>query len=215
MEQNLPVLAKKVWSLVRVVYFMLRKSICKRKLLLDLNMMIKRGKIAGKALQNLMFHHHNNWAAFTSTATNNRRSHDHHHSHRQISISNNNCIPPVDEYEFSCSNSPAAAPFSLFSFHKKHHHHQSRAEDVDMMAVNAAVSKAMEMIHSELSSPALPGFGRSPMVRQLRVTDSPFPLSSVAEEDNHVDEAADQFISRFYNDLRRQNIKAAAAFGSS
>lgn len=205
MEQNLPVLAKKVWSLVRVVYFMLRKGMSKRKLLLDLNMMIKRGKIAGKALQNLMFHHHNNWAAFTSAT--NRRSH--HHSNHHISISNNS-HPPVDEYEFSCSNSPA--PFSLFSFHKKHHY--SKAEDVDMMAVNAAVLKAMEMIHSETSSPALPGFGRSPMVRQLRVTDSPFPLSSVEDEDNHVDEAAEQFISRFYNDLRRQNTKAAA-FGSS
>ncbi|KAI3761583.1 hypothetical protein L1987_52003 [Smallanthus sonchifolius] len=78
------------------------------------------------------------------------------------------------------------------------------------MALNAAVLKAMEMIHSETASPALPGFGRSPMVRQLRVTDSPFPLSNVG--DSHVDEAAEQFISRFYNDLRRQNTKVA--FGS-
>nr|GEW29070.1 hypothetical protein [Tanacetum cinerariifolium] len=61
----------------------------------------------------------------------------------------------------------------------------------------------MEMIHSENVSPALPGFGRSPMVRQLRVTDSPFPLSNV-DEDSHVDDAAEEFINRFYNDLRRQ-----------
>ncbi|KAI3759711.1 hypothetical protein L6452_07722 [Arctium lappa] len=207
MEQNLPVLSKKIWSLIRVVYFMLRKNISKRKLLLDLNMMIKRGKIAGKALQNLMFHHHNNWAAFTSATTTDRRS------HHQIPVSNN---PPVDEYEFSCSNSPAPI-FSLFSsFHKKQQHRYSKAEEVDMVAVNARVLKAaMEMIYSETSSPALPGFGRSPVVRQLRVTDSPFPVRGVEEEDSRVDAAAEEFISRFYDDLRRQNTVAAAAFGSS
>ncbi|MFS8000116.1 hypothetical protein Hanom_Chr12g01174591 [Helianthus anomalus] len=179
MEQNVPVLAKKVWSLVRVVLFMLRKSgISKKRLLIEFNMMIKRGKIVRKALQHLMFHHHNN-------STN-------HHS-------------PPGEHEFSCGNSPSTNnhKFSLFSFHKKHHNNSSNqhGEDVD---INVAVMKAMEMIHSETASPALPGFGRSPMVRQLRVTDSPFPLSSV-DEDCHVDEAAEEFISRFYNDLRRQN----------
>ncbi|XP_076932175.1 uncharacterized protein LOC143597589 [Bidens hawaiensis] len=161
--QNVPVLAKKVWRLVRVLYFMLRKNISKSKLLLDLNKMMKRHETAGKSVQNLS--------------------------------------PPSGEYEFSCTNSPSTNNhhFSLFSFHKKHH-----SDDIDMMAVNVAVLKAMEMIHSETTSPVLPGFGRSPVVRQLRVTDSPFPLSSV-DEDSHVDEAAEKFISWFYNDLRRQN----------
>ncbi|KAJ9568414.1 hypothetical protein OSB04_004380 [Centaurea solstitialis] len=206
----MPVLSKKVWSLVREVYLMLKKGINKRKLLLDLNMMIKRGKLAGKALQNLMFHHHTNWAAFTSAATNRRH---HHHSRHPISISNIP-NPPMDEYEFSCSTSPVA-PLSFFSSHKK----QKKAEDVDLMAVNAAVLKAaMEMVQSEASSPVLPGFGRSPVVRQLRVTDSPFPVSGADEEADHrVDEAAERFISRFYNDLRRQNraAVAVAGFGSS
>ncbi|KAI3766575.1 hypothetical protein L2E82_16639 [Cichorium intybus] len=200
MEQNVPVLAKKVWSLVRVVYFMLREGISKRKLLIDLNRMMKRGKIAGKALHNLMFHkHHHYWPAFTTN----------HHSHHLSCPS----VPP-GEYEFSCSNSPSTSnnTFSLFSSHKKRHSYNHQAEGMDMMVVNAVVLNAMEMIHSETASPALPGFGRSPMVRQLRVTDSPFPLSSL-HEDNQVDEAAEQFISRFYNDLRRQNTKAS--FGSS
>lgn len=71
-----------------------------------------------------------------------------------------------------------------------------------------ATMKALEMLHSETASPALPGFGKSPMVRQLRITDSPFPLRDV-EEDSHVDEAAEEFISKFYKDLRRQNEVAA------
>ncbi|XP_057773126.1 uncharacterized protein LOC130992493 [Salvia miltiorrhiza] len=59
MEQNLPIIAKKFWSIVKVAYFMLRKGISKAKLFSDLNMMLKRGKIAGKAaMHNLIFHHH-------------------------------------------------------------------------------------------------------------------------------------------------------------
>ena len=41
------------------------------------------------------------------------------------------------------------------------------------------------------------------MVRQLRITDSPFPLSN-GEEDS-VDEAAEKFIMKFYKELRREN----------
>ncbi|KAL4583840.1 hypothetical protein LXL04_008425 [Taraxacum kok-saghyz] len=194
MEQNPKVLAKNVWSLVRVAYFMLRKGVSKRKLLLDLNMMIKRGKIAGKALQNLMFHHHHMNREFFTT---NHRSH-------HLSFPS----PPPGEYEFSCSNSPATSN-SHFSIFKNHHSNSKPSEEnLDMMAVNA-VLQAMEMIQSENSSPALPGFGSTPVVRQLRVTDSPFPLSSTVEEDNQVNEAADHFISRFYKELRLQNSKAS------
>ncbi|PWA41143.1 hypothetical protein CTI12_AA556370 [Artemisia annua] len=176
MEQNLPVFTNKVMKFVRVLYFMLRKGISKSKLLFDLNRMMKRGKIASKSLHNLMFHnhhHHNNWATNFET----------------------NVYPPPGEYEFSFSNSPSTNnhPFSLF--HKKHHSNNRETDALDMMAVNAAVLKAMEIIRSENASPALPGFGRSPLVRQLRVTDSPFPLSSVDEDSHVVDEAAEQFIN--------------------
>jgi hypothetical protein len=57
------------------------------------------------------------------------------------------------------------------------------------------------------ASPALPGFGRSPMVRQLRITDSPFPLSDT-DEDCHVDKAAADFIEKFYRELRQQKKMA-------
>lgn len=52
----------------------------------------------------------------------------------------------------------------------------------------------------------LPGFGRSPIGRQLRVTDSPFPLKDEGGGDGKVDKAADEFISRFYKDLKSQKI---------
>nr|GFB52114.1 hypothetical protein [Tanacetum cinerariifolium] len=65
MEQNLPIITKKAWDLIRVMFFMLKKGISRAKLVSNLNMMMKRGKIAGKSLHNLLFHHHQNWAGAT------------------------------------------------------------------------------------------------------------------------------------------------------
>nr|GMC78183.1 AF211533_1 Avr9/Cf-9 rapidly elicited protein 146 [Ipomoea batatas] len=174
---NFPVVAKKFWSFVRTALLMLRKGIIsKTKLMLDINLVLKRGKIAGKtAIHNLMLFHHAHHLSSSSTA--------------------------AAEYEFSCRDSPAYhLPFSL---HKKSKHHHAPPTYEDILAANAVV-KALEILHSETASPALPGFGRTPVVRQLRITDSPFPIRE-AEENDHVNEAAEAFISKFYNTLRRQS----------
>ncbi|KAG9143314.1 hypothetical protein Leryth_010229 [Lithospermum erythrorhizon] len=202
MEQNLPIITKKFWNLVKVALFMLRKGISKSKLLSDLNMMMKRGKIAsGKAIQNLMLFHHR--ASSSSSASTGNLSPDHHLFF----------TPKADEYEFSCSNSPANnnnnKGFNL-PFHLKKRKNAGRNKHVEYeFEVADVVMKAIEMLKSESSvsvaaSPALPGFGKSPVVRQLRVTDSPFPLNNV-DGDNHVDEAAEKFIKRFYKNLKKQN----------
>lgn len=178
MEQNLPIIAKKFLKIVKVLYFMLRKGISKGKILSDLSMLMKRGKIAGKAaIHSLMSHHHHHGVAATTT--------------RHI------------DYEFNCSNTPAHRGFHI-PFHlnkRKHCHAPQQPTDEELMAA------ALEIFHSAAASPALPGFGPSPMVRRLRITDSPFPLKN-GEEDNHVDEAAEEFIMRFYKDLRQQNSVA-------
>ncbi|KHN39246.1 hypothetical protein glysoja_018018 [Glycine soja] len=154
MESNTPVIAKKVLSIIRVAFFMLRKGISKGKLMMHLNnMMLKR---PGKAIANLMFHHHHNHG-----------------------VSGNNLqFSTAREYEFSCSNTPQTGVLEMLN--------------------NETVVEA--------SPAALPGFGRSPMVRKLiRVTDSPFPLGeSEDDKDNQVDKAAEEFIKRFYKELRKQ-----------
>ncbi|KAJ9559684.1 hypothetical protein OSB04_004844 [Centaurea solstitialis] len=181
MEQNLPIMAKKVWNLMRVFFFILKKGISKTKFLADLNLIIKRGKLAGKALHNLLFHHHHHWAAAATI-------------HR----------PPPPEFTYT-----------YISTHKKHHHPSAAAagspaaDGGDGIVVTPAVMKALEMLASAAASPAagFRGFGKgstTPRVRELRITDSPFPLSN-GDEDGKVDEAAEKFITRFYNDLRRQN----------
>ncbi|KAK9069739.1 hypothetical protein SSX86_010133 [Deinandra increscens subsp. villosa] len=175
MEQNLPITAKKVWSLMRVIFFMLKKGISKAKLLTDLTMLTTRGKLAGKSLHNLLFHHHHHWAAATFP-------------------------PPISgEYEFSCTTTPTY-PLSLFSSHKKNR--GPHTPPLDDIFINAAVMRALEDVMK--SAAASPEVGKStPVGRELRVTDSPFPLSN-GDGDGKVDEAADRFIMRFYKDLRSQ-----------
>ncbi|KAK1289410.1 hypothetical protein QJS10_CPB18g01028 [Acorus calamus] len=51
--------------------------------------------------------------------------------------------------------------------------------------------------------------GKSPACRQLRITDSPFPIKEddvENEGDCHVDDEAEDFIRRFYEQLRMQQV---------
>ncbi|KAE8709176.1 Casein kinase I protein isoform 1 [Hibiscus syriacus] len=195
MEQ---VIAKRVWSIVRAVLFMMKKGILsKPKFMLHPNVLFKRGKIASaKAIANLlMFHHQVSPSSFTAA------------SH---------------EYEFSCSSTPNYIfPFYLAS-KKKHgtnnyyhnffactHAPPTHDDDDDIATVKAVI----EMLNNNdnvggavvAASPMLPGFGQTPLVRQLRITDSPFPLRDADEGLGTVDKAAEDFIKRFYKDLKLQD----------
>ena len=88
-EASRPVVAKKVWNMVRVLFFMLRKGIAKSKIMVEFHLMLKRGKLA---LNNLILNHH-----YYNMQTSFFTCRSHHHS---------TFISPSD-YEFSCSNSPA------------------------------------------------------------------------------------------------------------
>ncbi|XVE98097.1 hypothetical protein REPUB_Repub03eG0076000 [Reevesia pubescens] len=205
-EASPQVVAKKLWNIVRIVFLMLKTGISKSKLMVDLHFMLKKGKYnAGKAISNLVFHHkvHDHLSALSC------KSHDAHLSF----------ISPR-EYEFSCSNSPAFYPFSAHHKRKHHNHHhyfgKSSNYRYDDVTTVAAVQKVLDMLNNEAAaveaSPmVLPGFGRSPLVRQLRVTDSPFPLKD--EGDSQVDKAAEEFINKFYKDLKLQK-RTSSSFES-
>ncbi|KDP33732.1 hypothetical protein JCGZ_07303 [Jatropha curcas] len=192
MEASTTEVGKKLWHIVRVVFFMLRKGISKSRIMLDLHLMLKRGnKIAGKAIGNLIYHHNN--SSFSC------RSND-----------ALNFISPR-EYEFSCSNSPAFYPFSTHK-RKNHHFHLAKSYKYDDATTVAAVQKVLGMFNNEVAPEAaspmvLPGFGKSPMVRQLRITDSPFPIKD--DGDSQVDKAAEEFIKKFYKDLKLQRTSSA------
>lgn len=167
---------------------MLKKGIPKRKLLVDLHMMFKRGKIAGKAI--MLNLHQDYYSSIACRSTDVRMS-----------------IVPRREYEFSCSNSPVYPSY----FSKRSRNHNNYRYKTDEMNV---VHKVFDMLSSYENmveaSPmvALPGFGHSPMVRQLRVTDSPFPVKEY-EENPQVDKDAEEFIKKFYKQLKQQGRVAA------
>ncbi|KAG8380009.1 hypothetical protein BUALT_Bualt07G0149000 [Buddleja alternifolia] len=103
------------------------KGISKGKLLADLSTLKKRGKIAGKAaMHNLMFHHH-------GAAAVKRRSDE-----LQVTYP-----VPLDEYEFSCSNTPTFhLPFHLNKRKRLHAPPQPNNSDVMAAAVEIVNSVA-------------------------------------------------------------------------
>ncbi|XP_057447208.1 uncharacterized protein LOC130739013 [Lotus japonicus] len=190
-QTSQPVVAKKAQNIIRIILFMLKEGIAKSKLMLDLHLLLKRGKLAAaKAIANTLTLHH-------------------HRRHQHSSVS------PQD-YEFSCSNSPAIM-FPIIKRHNKKYHHSRRHNHhyEDISTVHA-VQKMLEMLNNSdkvEASPlvALPGFGKSPIgIKQLRITDSPFPLKDEeGDHNNQVDLAAEEFIKRFYKDLNLQQKMAA------
>ncbi|OIW15879.1 hypothetical protein TanjilG_04414 [Lupinus angustifolius] len=198
MENNVPIITKRVWNMLRVVLFMFRKGISKRKLMMNLNFILKRpGKLAGKAIANLMFHHHHHNHGGCSTSSR-------HDSNLQFSTQR--------EYEFSCSNTPNHF-FPIGGKHHRNHdhfytyYHAPPTVDDDTVMVNT-VKAVLEVLNSNNSevmvepSNSTPVLEKNHMVRQLRVAESPLLLGGA---DNMVDKKAEEFIKRFYKELRKQD----------
>lgn len=176
--------SKKLLRIFRIVYYVIKNGIIsRRKLIPDLRL-LKRSKIACKAIANILSIN-NNHDADKATAS----------------------FYSPHEVEFSCTNTPS----HLMNKQKNHNCHQ---ESYDYASVDA-VAKAFEMLnlndeasdaeYSVASSPAW-GFLKSTpvVVRKLRVTDSPFPIKEDEVGDGEVDRQADEFIKRFYQQLRKQ-----------
>ena len=179
-------MAKRLWHMITAAYYMLRKGLTKHRLMMDLHLLLKRGKLAGKAVGNFVaFHHHHR---------------DHHigaNMHRDTDLS----YYDPKEVEFSCSNTPSYPSFLLAA--KRGNRHRHDRYDFDF----AADDKELEMLNSEMSD-AESSFVASPSpaaVRQPRIIDSPFPTRDEdAEADGRVDQEAEEFIRRFYEQLRLQ-----------
>lgn len=142
--------AEKFWKIVRIVFHMVRKNVCKRKVIVDeaIHLVMRRGKIAGKAI---LLHHHV--------------------SCRSDDI--NESFDSPRDYEFSCSNTPAANYASKYT---KDQNYQT---------------EQLKIIRRVLEVSPLPEFG----------------------EQHQVDKDAEEFIKKFYKDLKNQK-RIAATVGS-
>ncbi|WJX86231.1 hypothetical protein P8452_68572 [Trifolium repens] len=183
MENNVSIITKRVWSMIRVALFMLRKGISKGKLMMDLNMIMvkRRGKLAGKAITNLMFPHHH------GGSTSRSRPHDEKR------------LATTREYEFSCSNTPKYK----FALNNKRHRnnyfacaHAPITQEEDIVTVNvvkAVLDKTVS--NNEVmvgASPVLVGYEETPKDIDTDV-------------EVEVDKAAEAFIKRFYLQLGKQD----------
>ncbi|WVZ79814.1 hypothetical protein U9M48_027348 [Paspalum notatum var. saurae] len=247
-----PTMARRLWRVVRAVLFMLRKGVSKhKKLAMDLQLLVHRGKIAGKALGNLM------------TAHSHHHPHHHHHHDKAAAAAapqqfSRRALDPaltvydprgMREVEFSCSNTPSNPSFHLNIIptgkrrrrNNRRTHRGANGDEPGWYNYDAAdIARVFEILNNSehllsgggddaasagveqpsplaliaTPSPALwASFGRTPAnVRQLRITDdSPFPLRDDAAGDGEqVDKEAEEFIKKFYEQLRKQQSLATA-----
>ncbi|KAK1566606.1 hypothetical protein Q3G72_001927 [Acer saccharum] len=203
--------AKKLWNVLRITFFMIRKGlVSKRKLIMDMNLMMKRGKLLRKSLSNLMSHHH------------------HHHSKHVTRGSFG-----VQEYEFSCSNSPNPVFFhvSRKRKHRCHHHHHhyfpcinspqvlEEEEEEDQEDIMEPESYYNELNKAVVLVPKTPEYTfnfRFDGEKRSSPMPSPFSVrvSNFSSEDDEimtdggngqVDDRAEEFIRNFYEQLRAQS----------
>ncbi|KAJ1409812.1 hypothetical protein SESBI_22438 [Sesbania bispinosa] len=160
----------------KTVRFVIQNGEWKSKVMQDMQEVMKRGKSIGKALNNVMVRHHE---ALTC------RPRDAHMSF----------VSPI-EYQFSCSGSPPRPSRALSSRRKLSpvttvygRRHQQR----DSPAV-------MRMCRGGTDNEVLVG-------RRVKITGSAagsMLKDREEEEEFHVDQAAEEFIEKFYRELRLQ-----------
>ncbi|XP_042498318.1 uncharacterized protein LOC122076813 [Macadamia integrifolia] len=216
MEVHSPVnsvLVKRLWNILRIAFFMLRKGlISKRKLLMDMYLMMKRGKLLRKTLGNLIFPHPQ------------RSPHGFSDGPRF----------GLQEYEFSCYNSPN--PVFLHVAKRKYHYlnfpcinyppspsvdEESDAHKEDILVSlspnnnnnNNELSPEPSYHHPycfRLQTPTPDLAPAGEVVSPLLLSPFAVRISSYSEEDENepnslVDDAAEEFIRKFYEQLRMQS----------
>ncbi|TKY62949.1 hypothetical protein E2542_SST12814 [Spatholobus suberectus] len=199
MEVHSPVVAKRLWNVVRVTFFMIRKGlISKRKMIMDMNLMMKKGKVVRKSLSNFMSSHHH---------------HHHHHKNPKSTVTRGGF---GEHYEFSCSNSPNPV---FFHMPKRKHHfnfpcihapevleeepHFSFEVESDVPKAVVTVPKTPEYTFNFFGT----GEKKSPLLSPFSVRVSNYSALDENEEvgNDHVDDQAEDFIRRFYEQLRTQS----------
>ncbi|RYR54135.1 hypothetical protein Ahy_A06g029391 isoform B [Arachis hypogaea] len=166
---------------------MIRKGfVSKRKMMMDMNLMMKKGKLLRKSLANFMsFHHH------------------HHHKNMMARVVTH------DHYEFSCNNSPNPVPkrnkhhFNFPCIHARNSNHNINAVVLVPKTPEYAFNFRFDNING---SDFAPGERKSPLL-------SSSPLISTYDENEEIgngsggviDDEAEDFIRRFYEQLRSQS----------
>jgi len=199
-----PFIAKRLWNVLRITYMMIRKGvISKRKLMMDMNLMMKRGRLLRKSLSNLISNHHIHCSSKNAA--------------RGASASG------IQEYEFSCSNSPAPVFFHVQPKRKQYHCYfpcindpqpqviEEADDDLELKAITALVPNTPPEIENSFNF-RFDAFDFEIMKRSPLLSPFSVRVSNYSSEDDEneggnwqVDEEAEEFIGRFYEQLRLQS----------
>ncbi|KAF1858692.1 hypothetical protein Lal_00044725, partial [Lupinus albus] len=196
-------MGKRLWNVLRITFFMIRKGlISKRKMIMDINLMMKKGKVLRKSLSNFIHHNHN-------------------HSNRIMARGDFG----VQDYEFSCSNSPNPI-FLQIPKRKKHfnfpciHSHEVYEEEVesDEPMTLVLVPKTPEYGFNYRFDASDFGHGekKSPVLSPFSVRISNYSALDENEEivNGQVDDQAEDFIKRFYEQLRKQSTNQIYSYST-
>lgn len=197
MEIHSSVVAKRLWNGLRIAFFMMRKGfISKRKMIMDMNLMMKKGKVLRKSLSNLM-----------SSSQNRHRN----------KIGGGFMI---HDYEFSCSNSPNPGYFNLSK--RKHHFNfpcinaPEVIEDETLPCYQLSSPLEIENVcqGSVAMVPKTPEYTfnfrfdsseeRKSSPFSVRVSNYSALEENEEIENCQVDDEAEDFIRKFYEQLRTQ-----------
>ncbi|XP_051113741.1 uncharacterized protein LOC127239573 [Andrographis paniculata] len=161
LEKSPKFLANKLWNIVRIVLYMMRKGIAKgNNTTFDLQMLLRKGKLATKAI-------------LGNIVTLRRRHHRYYNALTCKSDDMSATFVSPREYEFSCSNTP------VYAFKRKNVYHKE--EELKLM------NKVLDILN-----------------RFDVVEASPFEFTPSPMARHQVDNDAEEFINRFYKDLKNQ-----------
>ena len=219
--------ARRLWRVLRAVLFMLRRGVLPsgRKLAMDISLLLRRGKLAGKValggLVSFNHHHHNHSGGGGILGSAARSSSFSFRSLLDPALAVHEPSRSRREVEFSCSNTPFSA--AAESRRQRQRDDEAAAWYYDNYDA-ADVAKVFDMLNGsghlfdddELVSLVASSATATPSPalwssRQLRITDSPFTATDSEGEQpqQQVDRKADEFIRRFYEQLRAQRSRAA------
>ncbi|KAG8067445.1 hypothetical protein GUJ93_ZPchr0005g14622 [Zizania palustris] len=216
-----PGMARRLWHVVLAVCHMLRRGFGRKRVMMDLHVLLGRGKLAGRALRDLLAHHAVG-------------GHGGHLTGYGAASSSSSALASFygrpREVEFSCTTTPSYPHYGLFPFKSRGGRgggsRSARGEygDLDAAAVARAWMMSTEGEAGGEGTPSVAGWatatatpspmvawilGRSPAgVRPLRVTDSPFPAVQEDGGEQRVDAEFEDFINKFYENLRMEPTAA-------
>ncbi|KAK3156415.1 hypothetical protein QOZ80_2AG0106980 [Eleusine coracana subsp. coracana] len=218
-----PSVARRMWRVLRAVLYMLRRGVPSgRKLAMDLHLLLHRGKVAGKALGDLLTSHHGHHrdAAGTAFAVDGAGAGSSSFSCRALDPAaavHEPCSRRRREVEFSCSNTPTNGLLGGKRGRRNRRDGLPQYYNYDA----ADVARVFELLNDDglfgdaadeqpaaaVKTPA--AYATPSPARLLWAFARSSPAKSPAASSGEVDRRADEFIRRFYEQLRAQRSAAS------